>query len=69
MLVMKRKMGETVRVGNDVEVIVNWIRGNTVSLAFDAPAEIKLLRGELVDSAIAREQAECKEGGSGQRSE
>lgn len=59
MLVMKRKMGETVRVGNDVEVIVNWIRGNTVSLAFDAPAEIKLLRGELVPDAVEQKDVDC----------
>ncbi len=57
MLVLTRKFGETIRIGSNVELIINRIKGNEVSLAFDAPDDVKILRGELVDSPIVREDA------------
>lgn len=48
MLVLRRKKGERVRIGKDVVVIVNWASGNIVSLGFEAPPEVKILRDELL---------------------
>lgn len=53
MLVIKRRIGETVRVGPDVIISVLDVEGEKVKLGFDAPREITILRGELED--IARE--------------
>jgi len=60
MLVITRKFGETVRIGNDVEVIVNRISGNTISLAFDAPRDVRILRGELVPNSDVQRDTDCE---------
>ena len=48
MLVLSRKSGEDVRIGNNIAVAVVEIKGNRVKLAFTAPNEVAILRGELV---------------------
>ena len=47
MLVLSRKAGEQVVIGGRVTVTINRVRGNRVSLAIDAPDDVKVLRGEL----------------------
>ena len=50
MLVLSRKQKEVIVIGegsNRVEVVVHWIKGNTVSLGIVAPRQVKILRGEL----------------------
>jgi|GEM_PF-2293740 len=49
MLVLGRRENETVRVGNDIEVTVVAIHDNYVRLGFKAPAEISVLRTELIN--------------------
>lgn len=48
MLVLSRKPGESVVIGGNITVTVVEVRGNRVRLAFDAPHEVCILRGELV---------------------
>jgi carbon storage regulator len=53
MLILSRKIGERIRIGNGkgaaaIEVIVQRISGDRVSLGIAAPAHVKILRGELV---------------------
>lgn len=48
MLVLARKKDESVRVGQDVEVVVLEIRGNLVRLGFRAPQDQVILRTELM---------------------
>jgi carbon storage regulator len=47
MLVISRKSGERVHIGDDIEVIVVSLKGNSVRLAIEAPRDIVVLRGEL----------------------
>jgi carbon storage regulator len=47
MLVLSRRKGERIRIGADIEIVVNYIRGQCVSLAIDAPRQIPVVRGEL----------------------
>ncbi|MCL6504124.1 MAG: carbon storage regulator [Pirellulales bacterium] len=47
MLVLSRKPGEQIIIGGRVTVTINRLHGNRVSLAIDAPADVKILRGEL----------------------
>jgi carbon storage regulator len=49
MLVLSRKVGEKVFVGNDIVVTVVEIRGNQVKLGIQAPEDVRILRGELAD--------------------
>lgn len=47
MLVLSRKTGERVKIGEDIEVIVQEIRSGRVKLAFQAPRETNIARAEL----------------------
>jgi carbon storage regulator CsrA len=55
MLVLSRKIGEKIHVGNDITIEVRRVAGNRVTLAVDAPREVRILRGELKDAAMAFE--------------
>lgn len=48
MLVLSRKVGETIKIGDAVEITVNRISASTVSLAVSAPRDIHVIRSELV---------------------
>jgi carbon storage regulator len=47
MLVLSRKPGEQVVLSNGITLTVVEVRGNRVRLAFDAPAQVRILRAEL----------------------
>ena len=48
MLVIARKIGQTIRIGEDIEVTISAIRGDQVRLAIQAPREIPILRTEII---------------------
>ena len=47
MLVLSRKPGEKVVIGNGITLIVVEVSGDRVRLAFDAPGQVRILRAEL----------------------
>src|SRR6185437_9326987 len=47
MLVLSRKPGERILIGNDVVVTVVRIGPNTVRLGIDAPSNLRIIRQEL----------------------
>lgn len=47
MLILTRKPGERVRIGEDVVITVYGINGNQVRLGVDAPREIEVHREEI----------------------
>jgi len=47
MLVLSRKAGEKVQIGNGIVVTVTRISGGRVTLAIEAPHDVRILRGEL----------------------
>jgi carbon storage regulator len=47
MLVLSRKVGERIHVGDNIVLEIRRIAGNRVTLALDAPREVRILRGEL----------------------
>lgn len=49
MLVLSRKVGEKIMIGDDIEVVVVDIRGNKVRLGFKAPKSVKILRTEIIE--------------------
>jgi len=53
MLVLSRKVGERIHIGNDVFVEVRRVAGNRVTVAINAPKSVRILRGELLDAARA----------------
>ncbi len=52
MLVLSRKPGESVFIGDDIELKVISITKDKVKLGFEAPKEITLTRGELRAAVI-----------------
>ncbi|HEY2881071.1 MAG TPA: carbon storage regulator [Pirellulales bacterium] len=47
MLILSRKVGEKIVIGDGITVVVNRVAGDRVTLGLDAPPEVKILRGEL----------------------
>jgi len=54
MLVLSRKLGEKIMIGDDVEIIVTRIDRNSVRIAVSAPREVAIFRGELCEERKER---------------
>lgn len=50
MLVIKRKVSESILIGDDIEVIISEISQDKVKIAINAPKEIKITRKELAET-------------------
>lgn len=63
MLVLSRKQGQRVLIGDEIELTVLEVRGSRVKLGFRGPAEVPIHREELkqkiADWHPARYHAEC----------
>lgn len=49
MLILTRKIGESVMVGDHIRVVIVEVKGRQVRLGVDAPKDTKIFRGELFD--------------------
>jgi carbon storage regulator len=47
MLTLTRSVGETIRIGDDIEIHVVEVRGGTVRLGFKAPRHVAIHREEV----------------------
>ncbi len=47
MLVITRRKGETIRIGEDIEITVVKIDDSSVKLSISAPKDVTILRKEL----------------------
>jgi carbon storage regulator len=47
MLVLSRKLGESIVIGNGITVTIIEVKGERVRLGFTAPAEVPIHREEL----------------------
>ena len=47
MLILTRRIGETVVVGDDVFITILGIKGNQIRLGFDAPDHVSIHRQEI----------------------
>ena len=56
MLVLSRKANESIQIGDNVTVEIRRIAGNRVTVAIDAPRDVRILRGELEQAAKAFEE-------------
>lgn len=47
MLVLTRKLGEKIQIGDDISILIMEIKGKQVRLGIDAPPDIKVHREEI----------------------
>ncbi len=47
MLVLGRKEEQTIQIGDDVQITILRINGNSVKVGIQAPDQVRILRGEL----------------------
>ena len=50
MLVLSRKVGESIMIGDDVVVTVLEIRGDVIRVGVDAPRSVQVHRQELLEA-------------------
>ena len=61
MLILRRRAGETLLIGDDVKITVMDVYEGGVRLAIDAPKSVTVLRSELLQAANASRDAAAKE--------
>ncbi len=60
MLVLTRKPGERVLIGDDIVVVVLDVHGDSIRLGFEAPRGVKIQREEVLQSVVAQNLAAAR---------
>ncbi len=60
MLILQRKEGESIKIGDDIEVRIAEIGSGIVKIAIDAPKSINIFRTELLTAANINKEAVVK---------
>lgn len=61
MLVLSRKPGEALRVGDDVEITIVEVKGDMVRIGIDAPRDVQVWRKELWEAIVAENKRAAEE--------
>jgi carbon storage regulator len=62
MLILTRRVGETVMIGNDVTVTVLGVKGNQVRIGINAPKNVAVHREEIFERIKREQQGEQPQG-------
>ena len=57
MLILQRKAGEAIRIGEDITIRISEIGSDRVKVAIDAPREYSIVREELITAAETNKQS------------
>ena len=69
MLILSRRVGESITIGKDIVIKVVEISGNQIRLGIDAPREVRVLREEIIDAMKEENQAAAAAFGNNRRIE
>ncbi len=50
MLVLSRKVGQRIMIGDNITLVVQRVGGNRVAIGVEAPSDVSIVRGELKQS-------------------
>ncbi|MBN1826836.1 MAG: carbon storage regulator [Candidatus Eisenbacteria bacterium] len=64
MLVIARRVGESLRIGPDIVLVIREVQGKQVRIAIEAPQSVAVARGELFADG-KRDGAPVPAGGAG----
>ncbi len=58
MLVLRRKVGESLAIGDDIKIAVLSIEPNgNINIGIEAPKSVRILRSELIEVADANKES------------
>jgi len=65
MLILTRKPGETITIGENIQIRVLGVKGGQVRIGVDAPREVSVNREEVFDRVQAEEKESVTESSGG----
>ena len=58
MLILTRRVGETLIIGDDVKITVLGVRGHQVRIGIDAPRDVTVHREEIYERILQEQKGE-----------
>ena len=64
MLLLTRKLGENIRIGDDVKITIVEVKGTHVKLGIEAPPSVKVHREEIYERIQLEKRAQALKDGT-----